>query len=138
MHKHIKKVLRQNRLTLLNSLKTESQLHIQWRNRPIDRKFTLLLINLGKSHTGIVHTNFRVIHHAIIVLRDGIIIIRTIQIIRRVQPELQDPSFRINIIVWQFRAVNLRNHAQRIAMSIGGHIHAFWKVGHSPKLRRGH
>ena len=134
LHKRIEKFLGQDHVPLLNNLKAESQFHILRADGPAH----IIPINLRKSRVSIRYAEFRVISHAGVVLSNRVLKIHAPQTIREVHPELHDSSFRINIIVWQFRAVNLRNHTQRITMSIGGRIHTFREVGHSPKLRRSH
>ena len=69
LHKGIEEVLGQDHVALLNNLKTESQFHIFW----VDRPAHILPINLRKSRFGVRRAHFRVIGHAGVVLRDGVI-----------------------------------------------------------------
>ena len=66
-------------------------------------------------------TQLLVVDNAVILLRERILIVVTPQalFIVRVNPKLQHTGRRVNVILGQLSAVNLRNHAQRLTLLIG-------------------
>ena len=78
-----------------------------------------------------------------ILLRERVLVVKAPQalFVVRVNPELQHTGRRVNVILGQVGAVNLRNHAQRLTLLIGrrrlpgGQVRSATKLGCS--LRQG-
>ena len=78
-----------------------------------------------------------VVDNTVILLRKRVLVVKAPQalFIVRVNPELQHTGRRVNVILGQLSAVNLRNHAQRLTLLIGrrrlpgGQVRAATKLG---------
>ena len=74
-----------------------------------------------------------------ILLRKRVLVVKAPQafFIVRVNPELQHTGRRVNIVLGQLSAVNLRNHTQRLTLLIGRRQLACGQVRSATKLGSG-
>ena len=84
-----------------------------------------------------------VVDDAVVLLRERVLVVVTPQafFVVGVDPELQHTGCRVNVILGQVGAVNLRNHAQRLTLLIGrrqlasGQVRSATKLGSSLRQR---
>ena len=105
----------------------------------------LVPVHVGEGSIRVRLTQSLVVDNTEVLLRGRVLIIKTPQafFVVRVHPELQQTGRRVEIVLGQLSAVNLRNHTQRLTLLIGrrqlssGQVGAATKLGGSLRQRFG-
>ena len=132
--------------TLLTHLKGHAVLNFERAALTVettDGPTALVPVHVRERGIRVRLTQRLVVDDAVILLRERVLVVKAPQalFIVRVNPKLQHTGRRVNVILGQLSAVNLRNHAQRLTLLIGrrrlpgGQVRTATKLGGS--LRQG-